>query len=175
MARTHRAETHQGRVPVSLLLATPLSVKQFVAVQVHFRSSSLQHWHSESGWCMTVAAAVPSQKHLFSLCIIQHCSLLTWLAPPDSAIANPSSSPGAPSSQPGLCLGLLRPHSPGCCGLSPPTSPDPSPPLPSHARPWGLAFCSSLICQFTLPHSLASDRSLAKGPLTWSPQVQVPL
>ena len=158
MARTHRAETHQGlrarHVPGSLLPATPLSVKQFVAVQVQFSSSSLQHQHSETRLAyLIVAAAVPSRRNLFSLfpCTIQHCSLLAWLAPPDSAIANPLSTPRGLSSQSALCLGLLLPRSPGCCWLPPPTSPDPSPLLPPHAQPWGPTFHSSLVCQFTLP------------------------
>lgn len=145
--------------------------KQFVAVQIHFRSSSLQQQHSENRWVyLTVPAATSHLKHLFSLfpCTIQHCSLLAWLAPPDSATAHPLCTPGALSSQTEQCLGLLLPHS---GWLLPPTSPDPSPLLLRHAQPWGLTFHSSLVCPFTLPSQPCFQAcTLAKGPLTWSPQ-----
>lgn len=49
-----------------------------------------------------------------------------------------------------LHLGLLHPHSPGCCWPPPPMSTGPSPLLLSHAQPCRHTFRSSLVCQVTL-------------------------
>lgn len=121
---------------------------------------------------MYLIAAVPSHKHLFSLflCTIQHV-LLAWLAPPDSAIANPLSTPGSLSSHGYVyvfsfltlqaAIGCPRRwrliHLLACYPTHSPGDP-----------PFVAVWSASSLC----PHRLPSACTLAKGPLMWSPQAR---